>query len=77
MKFSTKDKNLTLTLQGLSLAVTGILSSFSSQDVLQQKLPHFHMDEVTPKIQRKEKIILLHPNPTTGAICERNNVKLN
>ena len=77
MKFSIKDKNLTLTLQGLSLAVTGIFSSFSSQDVLQQKLPQFQMDEVTPKIQRKEKIILLHPNPTTGAICERNNVKLN
>lgn len=77
MKFSTKDKNLTLTLRGLSLAVTGIFSSFSSQDVLQQKLPHFQMDEVTPKMQRKENIILLHPNPTTGAICERNNVKLN
>ena len=77
MKLSIKDKNLTLTLQGLSLVVTGIFSSFSSQDVLQQKLPHFQMDEVTPKIQRKEKIILLHPNPTTGAICERNNVKLN
>ena len=61
MKFSTKDKNLTLTLQGLSLAVTGILSSFSSQDVLQQKLLHFQMDEVTPKMQRKENIILLHP----------------
>lgn len=61
MKFSTKDKNLTLTLQGLSLAVTGIFSSFSSQDVLQQKLLHFQMDEVTPKMQRKENIILLHP----------------
>ena len=61
MKFSTKDKNLTLTLRGLSLAVTGIFSSFSSQDVLQQKLLHFQMDEVTPKMQRKENIILLHP----------------
>ena len=61
MKLSIKDKNLTLTLQGLSLAVTGIFSSFSSQDVLQQKLPHFQMDEVTPKMQRKENIILLHP----------------
>ena len=59
MKFSTKDKNLTLTLQGLSLAVTGIFSSFSSQDVLQQKLLHFQMDEVTPKMQRKDSIILL------------------
>lgn len=59
MKFSTKDKNLTLTLQGLSLVVTGIFSSFSSQDVLQQKLPHFQMDEVTPKMQRKDSIILL------------------
>ena len=59
MKFSIKDKNLTLTLQGLSLSVTGIFSSFSSQDVLQQKLPQFQMDEVTPKMQRKDIIILL------------------
>lgn len=59
MKFSIKDKNLTLTLQGLSLSVTGIFSSFSSQDVLQQKLPLFQMDEVTPKMQRKDSIILL------------------